>query len=339
MVCWYCCICHGHLMAHLTACCLITVQLSAPIGWNEECWLETLRNWSWGTNYETFFLVCSSVTSTWQRPKFKMSECPLKYIFQSARWGGCRMMRNHNHSQYSVFQAFTGCHLFLCAHIQLHHSSKRKLNSRQSIIPALKWNLIKLVIRLRCFLPSVCQMFLMHHHHLSATPRNFFFSLPKHCGSRASSGCPLLGAYWWAANERPIKGERIDPQRAWWQYHCNGDTIEKDMHCQAAEERGWNNHLIYCSFGLTAVFLFFYFSQCLCSFHSVSPLNLTFECKWLIKHKVNNTEVIQTIISVFIMIYANFVPVCPIVRQDDSRSHKICCFPCWGHFTCSSHQL
>lgn len=25
--------------------------------------------------------------------------------------------------------------------------------------------------------------------------------------------------------------------------------------------------------------------------------------------------------------------------QDDSRSHKISCFPCWGHFTCSSHQL
>lgn len=202
MVCWYRCICHGHLMAHLTACCLITVQLSAPIGWNEECWLETLRNWSWGTNYETFFLVCSSVTSTWQRPKFKMSECPLKYIFQSARWGGCRMMRNHNHSQYSVFQAFTGCHLFHCAHIQLHHSSRRKLNSRQSIIPALKWNLIKLVIRLRCFLPSVCQMFLMHHHHLSATPRNFFFL----CQNIVGAGHRVAVLCWELIDELLMKG-------------------------------------------------------------------------------------------------------------------------------------
>lgn len=88
-------------------------------------------------------------------------------------------------------------------------------------------------------------MLIMHYCHLSSTLSTFF--LPKHGGSQASSGCPLLGAYWWVANERPIKGKSIDPRGAWWQYHCNRNTIEKDIRCQASEERGWNNHLIYCS--------------------------------------------------------------------------------------------
>lgn len=94
------------------------------------------------------------------------------------------------------------------------------------------------------------QMLLMYSCHLSSTLSTFL--LPKHGGSQALSGCLLLEAYWWVANERPIKGKSIDPHGAWWRYHCNRNTIGKDMRCQASEEQGWNNHFIYCSaFGLS----------------------------------------------------------------------------------------
>lgn len=154
------------------------------------------------------------------------SKCPLKYILVS-------MIRR-----------------LLDDEFRLHHAPNVKTKLQSSYYPENKLNQLSSFcvsdhLFARCFKCIIVTSF---------QPTKLF-SLQKHCGSRASSGCPLLGGYWWVANETPIRGEYIDPLRAWWQYHCSRDTIEKDVHWQETEEWGWNNHLLYCFRGLTVYFL------------------------------------------------------------------------------------